>query len=207
MRKGKTSKVVLLGLLICIICLLPLQVQAESDTDPFIADLNDLVAHGDALVEEMNTTFLTPTNMSSGLIKIGEDVASFRQNLFDMYNTIEAYSETSDLTSDSLKALQDLSIINYSLGMGMLDLSINMLFVAPFTSLEILEDSIEAMLLLADDIGEMADRILEMADKIGEMADRIIETQVIQSENLELIVDAIMETQENMLSLIEMFLT
>lgn len=205
MRKGKTLKVVLF--VFSIICLLPLQVQAESDTDPFITDLNDLVAQGDELVEEMNTTFFTSTNMSSSLVQIEEDVASYRRNLFDMYNTIEAYSEASDLTSDSLMALQDLSIIHYSLGMGMLGLSTNMFFVAPFTSLEILEDSIEAMLLLADDIGEMADRILEMADKIGEMADRIIETQVIQSENLELIIDAIMETQENMLSLIEMFLT
>jgi len=34
---------------------------------------------------------------------------------------------------------------------------------------------------LADDIGEMADRILVMADKIGEMADRIVETNQIMA--------------------------
>jgi hypothetical protein len=32
---------------------------------------------------------------------------------------------------------------------------------------------------LADDIGQMSDRILVMADKIGEMADRIVETEKI----------------------------
>jgi len=34
---------------------------------------------------------------------------------------------------------------------------------------------------LADDIGQMADRILVMADKIGEMADRIVETNEIMA--------------------------
>ena len=35
---------------------------------------------------------------------------------------------------------------------------------------------------LADDIGEMADRILVMADKIGEMADRIVQTEEIMAD-------------------------
>jgi hypothetical protein len=62
------------------------------------------------------------------------------------------------------------------------------------------------ILALSDDIGEMADRILVMADKIlimadniGEMADRILVTQQIQSANYALTLDAILQTQENML--------
>jgi len=43
-----------------------------------------------------------------------------------------------------------------------------------------------------------------MADNIGIMADRILETQRIQSENLKLVVDAIMQTQQNCLTLIEL---
>ena len=53
--------------------------------------------------------------------------------------------------------------------------------------------------VMADRIGEMADRILIMADKIGEMADRILVTQQIQSANYALAVEAILQTQRNLL--------
>jgi len=56
------------------------------------------------------------------------------------------------------------------------------------TSTTIVESTIDfsqVLLLiqaLADDIGEMADRILVMADKIGEMADRIVETEELMAD-------------------------
>lgn len=52
------------------------------------------------------------------------------------------------------------------------------------------------ILRLSDDIGVMADRI-------GEMADRILITQQIQSANLALTMDAILQTQENMLLMMQ----
>ena len=60
---------------------------------------------------------------------------------------------------------------------GMTSVSNNMVDGATEVSVEMLR-LFEA---LADDIGEMADRILVMADKIGEMADRIVETEKIMA--------------------------
>ena len=60
---------------------------------------------------------------------------------------------------------------------GMTSVSNNMVDGATEVSVEMLR-LFEA---LADDIGEMADRILVMADKIGEMADRIVETNQIMA--------------------------
>jgi hypothetical protein len=58
-------------------------------------------------------------------------------------------------------------------------------------------DSQESMLRLSDDIGKMAEKIGVMADRIGTMADRILETQKIQSENVQL-------TQQSMLEVMKM---
>ena len=76
-----------------------------------------------------------------------------------------------------------------------------------------LDASLTSMLRLSDDIGVMADRILEMsdqilimADNIGLMADRILATQIIQGDNLQVIIDASLETQKNILLLFSMFL-
>jgi len=95
----------------------------------------------------------------------------------------------------------------------MLSLSETIIVLAPITSLSVLESSLMAMLRLSDDIGTMADRILEMADKIllmadniGTMADRILATQIIQSNNLQVITDASLTTQENILTLFCLYL-
>jgi len=61
---------------------------------------------------------------------------------------------------------------------GMTSVSNNMVDGATEVSVQMLE-LFEA---LADDIGEMADRILDMADKIGEMADRIVATEQLMAD-------------------------
>ncbi|WP_019626037.1 hypothetical protein [Thioalkalivibrio sp. ALJT] len=69
--------------------------------------------------------------------------------------------------------------------------------------------SIAAMLQLSNDIGtmadrigEMADNILVMADNIGEMADRILVTQDLQSRNVALTMDSILQTRNNILAVV-----
>jgi len=76
------------------------------------------------------------------------------------------------------------------------------------------KDGITAMLQLSDDIGtmadrigEMADRILIMADNIGTMADRIVQTQEIQSQNLMTTTDTLLQTQQNVLTLVSVIET
>ncbi|MDF1880206.1 hypothetical protein JHD50_02620 [Sulfurimonas sp. MAG313] len=49
------------------------------------------------------------------------------------------------------------------------------------SSTQVSSEMLQLFGALADDIGEMADRILVMADKIGEMADRIVETEKIMA--------------------------
>jgi len=47
----------------------------------------------------------------------------------------------------------------------------------------------------------MADRILVMSNNIGTMADRILATQVIQSTNLNLVSNVLLQSQQNTLVL------
>jgi len=88
-------------------------------------------------------------------------------------------------------------------------LSMDITILAPTTDAMILADGIRAVLQLSSDIGEMADRIGEMADNvlimsdnIGLMADRIIVTQGIQSENMLLTQNTVLQTQTNILALV-----
>jgi len=60
---------------------------------------------------------------------------------------------------------------------GMTTVSIAMVDGATSTS----TDMLKLFAALADDIGQMADRILVMADNIGEMADRIVYTEIIMA--------------------------
>jgi archaellum component FlaC len=64
------------------------------------------------------------------------------------------------------------------------------------TANERVDNSEKSMLRLSDDIGKMADQIGVMADRIGDMADRILETQKIQSKNVEI-------TQQSMLEMMK----
>ena len=56
----------------------------------------------------------------------------------------------------------------------------------------------ETTLRLSDDIGKIAVRIGDMADRIGDMSERILETQKIQSKNLELMQESVMEAMKMM---------
>jgi len=61
------------------------------------------------------------------------------------------------------------------------------------------DDSLQQTVLqLSQDIGSMADRIGDMADRIGEMSDRILETQRIQSNNMAMTQQSILELTDKM---------
>jgi len=63
---------------------------------------------------------------------------------------------------------------------------------------EQINSSEQTTLRLSDDIGKMADRIGQMADRIGDMSERILETQKIQSKNIELVQQSVMEAMKIM---------
>ncbi|HAK60493.1 MAG TPA: hypothetical protein DCO77_08945 [Nitrospiraceae bacterium] len=202
------SKGILLGTLIGIMALTASPAQAALDPGSFTADLNSLVAQGNELVATMSKTTLTAMNMGTGLSQLASSVSAYQQNVVSVYNTVASASGTFSLTGEMLMSLQNLATINASLGSGTLGLSQMVVALAPVTFLTTLQSSMTTMLQLSTDIGVMADRILEMADailvmadNIGSMADRILATQVIQNTNIALVVDATLQTQQNMILL------
>jgi hypothetical protein len=211
----KRTAPIRLFLLLCIlVTALVLPGQAASaafDPAKLTTDLNALVIQGNTLVSQMSQITLTSTNMSTALATFETSVVSYLNAVGTVFKTVQdaVGTTTFSVTSDMLNALQNLATIQATLGSGLLDLSRVIATLSSSTTLTTLQSSLTAMLRLSDDIGVMADRILEMADKIlimanniGLMADRIIATQVIQSDNLKVVTDAILQTQLNTILLI-----
>ena len=187
---------------------------ATLDPVKLTQDLNTLVLQGNDLVAAMNKIVLSPLTMSTQLTTLETSAAAYLKNVGTVYQTVAAAIGTStfSVTNEMLVPLQTLATITASLGSGLLTLSISTVTLAPSTGLTTLDSSMTAMLRLSDDIGTMADRIVEMADKIlimadniGLMADRILATQVIQSDNLKVVVDAALQSQQNTILLIAVF--
>ena len=187
---------------------------ATLDPVKLTQDLNTLVLQGNDLVAAMNKIVLSPLTMSTQLTTLETSAAAYLKNVGSVYQAVAAAVGTStfSVTNEMLVPLQTLATITASLGSGLLTLSISTVTLAPSTGLTTLDSSMTAMLRLSDDIGTMADRIVEMADKIlimadniGLMADRILATQVIQSDNLKVVVDAALQSQQNTILLIAAF--
>ncbi len=198
---------------ICLLFSATVPARAALDGDAFTTLLNDLVLQGNDLLAQASTITLSPLTMNSQIDQLEAAVTDYRSNVLAAYNDVVASSGSSlSLSSDMLVALQTLSTISLSLANTCKDLTVQIANLAATTFLSSLDSALSAMLRLSDDIGLMADRILEMADKIlvmadniGAMADRIIATQLIQSNNLKLVLDAVLETQNNIIRLIGLF--
>lgn len=211
--RKRRNNVVVAFLVMLLVALSAAQSRAAIDPVQFTADLDSLVLQGNDLVAQMAGVALVPLTMDSQLAGLESSAATYMDNVVALYTTVAASAGTSlSLTSEMLTSLQTLAAINASLGEGILALSGQVVTLAPTTTLSILNSSLYAMLRLADDIGVMADRILEMADKIlvmadniGIMADRILATQLIQSNNMKVVVDAVLKTQQNTLTLFSLF--
>jgi hypothetical protein len=150
---------------------------------------------------------LTPLNTSSQLSSFSTSAASYL-GAVQAANTALDGSSNLALTTELLVAMQSLSNTAATLANVTLLLSGQLLLQAPMLTLSALNSSLGSMLKLssdigtiADRIGEMADRILVMANNIGTMSDRILATQVIQSTNLTLAANVLLQTQRNALAL------
>ncbi len=182
--------------------------QAALSSATLGTDLNNLVLKGNALVATLNITKLTSLGSSSQLSQLESSVASYQQSVLAVYNSVAGATGTFSVSNDVLMALQNLAAINTALSVGLQGLSVSVVTLKPTMFLSTFQSSQATILRLSDDIGEMANRILDMANKIlvmadniGLMADRILATQVIQSANLKVIVDAVLQTQVNMILL------
>ncbi len=188
--------------------------QAALVATTLTSDIDNLILQGNDLLVTIDATTLTSTSMSSQLSTIETDVIDYQAQVTAVYDAIVAESGTTfSLSDDLLVAFQTLSTVSSSLANATLGLGLQIADIASVTSTSTLSASLTTMLRLSDDIGLMADRILEMANKIlimadniGLMADRIIATQIIQSDNLKLVINAILQTQTNTIELIKLFL-
>lgn len=179
------------------------------------ADLKTDLTNINTSMLELNSSIsnveLNSTTMCASLISLNKQAK-------DIVNTIvlvnDSFSAPITLDNETLLLTENLFVSVAALSNQSSLLSNDITLLQPTTDALILSDAITAMLQLSGDIGEMADRIGEMADNIlimsdniGLMADRILETQVIQSENMILTQNTVLQTQTNTLALVSVIET
>lgn len=175
--------------------------QADLKTD--LANINTSMIE---LNSRISTAELTSNTMCASLISLNKQAK-------DIVNAIvlvnDSFTTPITLDDETLLLTENLFVTVASLSNQSSLLSDEITLLQADTDAFILADAIASMLQLSSDIGEMADRIGEMADNIliisdniGLMADRILETQVIQSENLILTQNTLLQTQTNALALV-----
>ena len=174
------------------------------------ADLkNDLTNINHSMLElnsSISTLDLNSTAMCASLLSLNKQTKEI-VNAIALVN--ENFSAPITLDEETLLLTENLFVTVTSISNQTSLLSDEITLLQPNADAVILADGIKAMLQLSSDIGEMADRIGEMADNIlimsdniGLMADRILETQEIQSENLLLTQNTLLQTQTNTLALV-----
>jgi hypothetical protein len=180
--------------------------QADLKTD--LANINTSMLE---LNSSISTAELTSNTMCASLISLNKQAK-------DIVNAIvlvnDSFTTPITLDNETLLLSENLFVTVASLSNESSLLSDEITLLQADTDAFILADAIASMLQLSSDIGEMADRIGEMADNIlimsdniGLMADRILETQVIQSENLILTQNTLLQTQTNTLALVSVIET
>jgi hypothetical protein len=169
-------------------------------------DVQALVAQADTLHGQLAATQVTAEALCAPLVTANQGARALVDALTAFNDGLAA---PITLDEELLTGLADLALLNGRMGDEALRLGGDVQLLAPGLDALVLKDGLTAMLQLADDIGAMADRIGEMADKIlvmadniGLMADRIIETQEIQSQNLALTQNTLLQTQTTMLGLV-----
>lgn len=188
-----------------LLCLFAASMVAGNASAALTDDLQALVSEGNNINTQLSAISLTPENSCS---ELGSAVNSVEAFTASIENVAASLSSPLLLNSDSLNALDQLTVISVNVSALLPVMSTDISSMALTNDLADLNASMDAMLKLSDDIGTMADRILEMADKIllmsdniGEMADRILLTQQIQSANIAMTQSAILSTQQNIVLL------
>ncbi len=184
--------------------------QAQAlDSTTLTTELQTLTVQGNSLLAATSTTVLIPLTATSQMDALTTSYNDYLASVQTTYDMVLLNSSTSMVvTDDLLQVFQSLTATQAGLATASTALAGQLVPLADgtmsnsFYSMLQLSNDIGAM---ADRIGEMADRILLMADNIGLMADRILATQLIQSANLDMTYDAILETQKNMIMLFSLY--
>jgi len=175
------------------------------------ASLENLVTELNGFDTQLSNLELTPDAVCAPLVALNQAARSVVEAVTAADESLASPLQVDAATFDALDTLfaTGLDIANEALR-----LSLDLKQLDGAVSALTIKDGITAMLQLsadigtmADRIGEMADRILVMADNIDTMADRIVTTQEIQSQNLIATTNTLLQTQENMLTLVSVIET
>ena len=180
-------------------------IATPSNAATLATDLQSLLVQAGSVNTQMSAMTLNVDNSCSELGSMITSVESLTTSIETVSANLIA-PVSFDL--DSLNALDSLMVSSATMAGILPVLSTDITSISVLAEQADIQASLDAMLKLSDDIGEMADRILEMGDKIllmsdniGLMADRILLTQQIQSANMALTQSAILTTQQNIILL------
>lgn len=196
----KNSLTIVLLMSACLI------LQAGTARADLSQDVQGLVTQAQELDAQLKNITLNPNLLCGSMIAANLSAHNLANSITQVNDTIAAPIQIDSVT---LAAIDTLSSTIPSLASENLRLSLDLKQLVTITKAITLKDGIVAMLQLSDDIGSMADRIGEMSDKIlvmsdniGLMADRIIVTQQLQSQNILLVQQGLLQSQTNALSLV-----
>lgn len=205
MRKFTSLKVKSLLPAIFGLFVLPMMPMATNAASPLATDLQALVTQANSINTLLSGMSLNSDNSCS---ELGNAIATVESMTSSVEAVSGGLSAPVSMDLDVLKALDNLSLTSAGISASLPLLSADITSISTVSSQADIQASLDAMLKLSDDVGEMADRILEMADKIlvmadniGLMADRILLTQQIQSTNMALTQSTILTTQQNIILL------
>lgn len=179
--------------------------EPEATVSPLATDLQTLVTQGN----DVNILLAAMSlNTDNSCTELGNAIASIESFTAAINNISGGLSAPLSVDTDSLAALDDLSLISAGIAAVLPVLSGDVSAMSIGSDMGDFQAALDTMLKLSGDIGTMADRILEMGDKIlvmsdniGLMADRILLTQQIQSSNMALTQSSILITQQNMIAM------
>lgn len=184
---------------------LPMMSMSVSAASALATDLQALVTQANSINTLLSDMSL---NSDNSCTELGNAIASVETMTSSVDVVSSGLAAPVSMDLDVLNALDNLTITSASISASLPLLSTDIISISTVSSQADIQASLDAMLKLSDDIGEMADRILEMADKIlvmadniGLMADRILLTQQIQSTNMALTQSTILTTQQNIILL------
>lgn len=171
---------------------------------PLATSLQTLLTEANTLKTQVTGVTLAPTTLCGSLLSANKTANTHTSNIAKLDSSLAAPLL---LDADILKALEDLSAVYVGLGTQVVRLSTDLNTLAATTDQLSIAQGIALTLrlsgdigLMADRIGEMADKILVMSDNIGLMADRILITQQIQNDNIRLTQQNILTAQTNTLN-------
>lgn len=193
----------LLTVVLSVVCLL---LPVGSARAELYNELQALVSQAQTLDAQLKSITLTADSVCGPLV-------AANQSARDLVNSIAVVNQELaaplQIDSTTLASLETLSSTTVSLANESLRLSLDLKNLTVLANAFTLKDGMVAMLQLSDDIGSMADRIGEMADKIlvmsdniGLMADRILVTQQLQNQNILLVQQGLLQTQQNSLAIV-----